>query len=149
MAMMRRGSRGTRVLQLEGAPSDEHEEIRSQLDEWALALGFGVNLKRLQHIQPDVFRGRLPRGLFMGDAKVSANETPDVEATAERISKYVEWFVGQFEDGRVSHGVFAIATDDEVAAGEWVAFLDDEFGHEAFCVQEHGAIWIACATFKA
>jgi hypothetical protein len=106
------------------APSAQHERIRGRLDDWAVLKGFPVTYQSLSGLRPDVLRGNAAKDLlFVGDAKVSANEGPGTWETLLRLSRYLEAFASMLRDGKRTGGIIAVATDDETMAREWAATL--------------------------
>jgi len=111
---------------LERAPSTEHARLQRELDGWAEARSFSQKVAELSDgSRPDVLRWRAAtKDVFIGDAKVSANEGPTTRATLTRLDNYMEQFLRLLRSGTVTGGIFAIATDDADTATEWVETLN-------------------------
>jgi hypothetical protein len=111
------------------AVSPEHERLKGDLNEWAIAKGYPEVINRLPSGRsPDVLRFDPDvQHLFLGDAKNADNETPRNSNTTRRIAGYVFEY-GTLLGGKIRGGIFAIATNSEAEAQEWVLPLN------LFCV---------------
>jgi hypothetical protein len=108
------------------AVTEMHKRLQKTLDSFGANRGYEQPVT-LRDCNPDVSRIHEERGsvfLFLGDAKVAENETPDNRETVSRISRYVRTFAEMLEAGDIKGGCIAIATDDEGAADEWRSCLN-------------------------
>ncbi|HPS31188.1 MAG TPA: hypothetical protein PLZ43_13100 [bacterium] len=101
-------------------PSPEHERLRNCLVNFAIRLGCSIKCNKLSDDKfPDVLRITPNRRyLFLGDAKVSENETARREETVEKIKGYIKEFV-EISSRKGIRGKIAIATDNIDAAYDW------------------------------
>ena len=116
----------------EAAPGAEHERLKSDLAEWAAAIGY-------KKIFPNFADGSIPDALratednqylLVGDAKDSENETVATSNTMSRIAGYIANFRGllsHYKGGRI-----AVATNSSAEAAKWVPVLNTLAG--AACI---------------
>jgi len=106
-----------------------HKSLQSKLEKWAVSKGYSEELPPYnnmwpKNLKPDVLKlTPNQEGLFVGDAKNSANETAKKGSTVARIINYI----GQFSllgAKEIAGGTIAIATDDEDSAKAWVTTLN-------------------------
>lgn len=112
-------------------PSPEHDSLEEKLYAYAKKQGYPVKTmenpapRKIEKLDPDVYvpHPMLPK-IFLGDAKVAANEGPGREDTYNRIRKYVGTLARAARDGDIIGGWLAIITDEEDRADEWARTLD-------------------------
>ena len=109
-----------------GAPGEEHERLRSELTNWAIAKKYTNEYTQLKSgAKPDVLRGTEDsKYLFIGDAKDSANEDSTNGETLKRIQGYFQEFANLLGENGYKGGILAIATNLAEAAASWVPALN-------------------------
>ncbi|MFA7359494.1 MAG: hypothetical protein WC139_00510 [Candidatus Kapaibacterium sp.] len=114
--------RVARILKLlKEAESKAHKDLSVELLEYAKGLGFTDAIDTLPSgLNPDVLQfNSKEKYLFLGDAKNSDNEAPNVSATYDRINKYINEFSDLLAKGVIKGGLIVIATDNEEIANDW------------------------------
>lgn len=101
--------------------SPTHDRLQKRLDAYACGLGFTEPFA-FSESRPDVLRTD-GASLFVGDAKVAANEPPTKKASALRIASYVRTLQLHLLVRPLRSGTLCIATDDATSALEWRDFL--------------------------
>lgn len=108
-----------------GAPGEEHERLKKEMERWAIKKGYDAKLKFNNGLKPDVLRGKDDKKfLFCGDAKDSAIETVDNADTVKRIESYIRKFALFLERETSIGGIIAITTNSLKEARRWVSILN-------------------------
>lgn len=111
----------------EGNESNAHVRLENELRKCAYQLGYQYDYEGFPENKiPDVLQHNGNRYLFMGDAKVSRNETVGRADSAKQISGYIDVFIKLMRDKKINGGFVAIITDDKKAANEWKSWLSAE-----------------------
>lgn len=105
--------------------SDEHKMLHQVLRKYARGLNYTTKVKFPSGSDPDVALMSVDRNIFVGDAKHSPNETTSNAQSCERIDRYLRILAKALKEQKFLIGVFAIATDDEEEADNWLYWLND------------------------
>lgn len=139
------------------AESRIHADLTKILNRCASNEGYRDLVELPSSLKPDIIRlkkvsvgSKLCKFLFVGDAKVAANETAQNKESANRISKYLDEFFELIKTNEISGGIFAVITDREEEAEGWAELLKEfvysEYGYN-FCREiaktSSGLGWIA------
>lgn len=117
----------------EGNESLTHKRLREELSSIAIDNGYCFEYTDFPKGKiPDVLLHDGSNHLFIGDAKVAANETVNNAETIKRISGYIATFFQLMKEGRIVGGIIAINTDDVYEAKQWQKWLDLEFEKKGF-----------------
>lgn len=117
------------AIKMAGAPGDEHERLKMELEEWARGLGYTSPAEFTDGSKPDILLVKPSNNfLFLGDAKDSAHERATRSSTAQRIFKYLKSYARVLVDRTpgeepTNGGYIAIATNSSEAAEEWQLML--------------------------
>lgn len=104
------------------APTRRHRDLERKL--WAFAKANGFPGRQKNPLRPDVVTWDEDE-VFIGDAKVAANEPPTRSATRTRVERYLSRMGALLRSGKAVGGMLAIITDDASKARAWRPVLED------------------------
>lgn len=124
----------------EGNESEIHRKLREKLRYFAIEKGYYYRFDDFPEDKvPDVLLCDGNHSLFVGDAKVSDNETIANHATTKRVCGYIDQFFQLIDDDEIAGGIIAIITDDHEAAEEWKKWLENECKKQG-CANIQGSV---------
>ncbi len=107
------------------AEEREHKRLRQFLNDEAQRLGYTVRLERLpDRTEPDALWLDQGNRLFMGDAKVEANQPPTDLESRKQLEGYLRQYGKLLGERRIQPGVVAVGTDTETAARAWAIAMN-------------------------
>lgn len=104
---------------------ENHKMLRLTLRDFAKSLNYTIKVKFPTGSDPDVAYRSVDMNIFVGDAKHSPNETTSNAQTCERIDRYLKILASALKSQKFLIGAFAIATDNEEEADNWLYWLND------------------------
>ena len=108
---------------LRESESREHIRLKNVLRDHAESLGFDQPMSLSNGRRPDVLMSQIGF-LFLADANVAKNETPNRSETVEEVYRYVGSFAQLLGLRKIRGGVLGIATNSRQAAEEWATTLN-------------------------